>query len=120
MPSASFKASFLAAFNLGACPCGCSQVQQERAQFDIHLHDHIKPLKAKIRHKAILQYFSPFAAVELGTMAKAFNSDVLTIEKEVAALIMENQLDGKIDSHNKVRDAHLNLQHSQFRDGGGM
>jgi len=75
---------------------------EERAQFDIHLHDHIKPLKAKIRHKAILQYFSPFAAVELGTMAKAFNSDVPTIEKEVAALIMENQLDGKIDSHNKI------------------
>lgn len=70
--------------------------------YDIHVHDHIKTLKTKIRKKAILQYFSPFAAVSLETMAQSFNSDVATIEKECAALIMDNQLDGKIDSHNKI------------------
>lgn len=35
-------------------------------------------------------------------MAEAFNTTVSGLEKELAKLIMENQIQARIDSHNKV------------------
>jgi COP9 signalosome complex subunit 1 len=71
-------------------------------ELDVHLHSHTKRLLSSIRHKAILQYFSPFASVSLANMAKAFNTDVPAIEKEVASIISAGHLAARIDSHSKV------------------
>ena len=74
-------------------------------KLDLNIHSHTVRLLSAIRHKAILQYFSPFASVSLGNMARAFNTDVASIEKEVASIIAAGQLAAKIDSHSKVRTA---------------
>jgi len=34
-------------------------------------------------------------------MAEAFNTNVMNLEKELSQLIMENQIQARIDSHNK-------------------
>lgn len=68
---------------------------------DIHLHEHVEGLYQRIRNKALIQYFSPFASVNLTTMAASFNTDVGGLEKELSKLIMENLIQARIDSHNK-------------------
>jgi COP9 signalosome complex subunit 1 len=69
---------------------------------DIHLHEHVEALYQKIRNKALVQYFSPFISIDLNTMATAFNTTVSGLEKELSKLIMENLIQARIDSHNKV------------------
>jgi len=79
---------------------------------DLHLHDHVASLYQKIRSKAIVQYFSPFISVDLNTMAVAFNTDVLGLEKELSGLIMEGSIEARIDSHNKILFARTTNQRS--------
>jgi len=82
---------------------------------DLHLHDHVSSLYQQIRNKALIQYFSPFVSVDLGTMAKAFNTDVSGLEKELSALILEGSIQARIDSHNKVLYAKaINQRSSTF------
>eukprot|EP00735_Rhodelphis_limneticus_P008932 TRINITY_DN2398_c0_g1::TRINITY_DN2398_c0_g1_i1::g.20633::m.20633 TRINITY_DN2398_c0_g1::TRINITY_DN2398_c0_g1_i1::g.20633 ORF type:complete len:482 (-),score=118.26,sp/P45432/CSN1_ARATH/54.00/9e-147,RPN7/PF10602.4/3.8e-54,RPN7/PF10602.4/3.9e+03,PCI/PF01399.22/2.7e-15,Crust_neurohorm/PF01147.12/1.3,Crust_neurohorm/PF01147.12/1.3e+03,Crust_neurohorm/PF01147.12/1.4e+02 TRINITY_DN2398_c0_g1_i1:136-1518(-) len=69
---------------------------------DIYLAPHVEELYNMIRNKALIQYFSPFLSVNMHNMAAAFNTDVLSLEKELAVLIMDNQIKAKIDSHNKI------------------
>jgi COP9 signalosome complex subunit 1 len=59
---------------------------------DIHLYDHVETLYEQIRHKALIQYTNPFISVDLNTMASAFKTSVAGLEKELAALITENQI----------------------------
>ena len=59
---------------------------------DIHLFDHVETLYEQVRHKALIQYTNPFISVDLNTMASAFKTSVAGLEKELAALIMENQI----------------------------
>ncbi|RWW79609.1 hypothetical protein BHE74_00012100 [Ensete ventricosum] len=59
---------------------------------DIHLHDHVETLYTEIRHKAIIQYTIPFISVDLHTMAGAFKTNVAGLEKELEALITDNQI----------------------------
>ena len=59
---------------------------------DVHLHDHVDKLYEKIRHKALIQYTTPFISVDLAIMAAAFNTTVSGVEKELAALIMDKQI----------------------------
>mmetsp|Transcript_3835 Transcript_3835/g.7926 ORF Transcript_3835/g.7926 Transcript_3835/m.7926 type:complete len:420 (-) Transcript_3835:301-1560(-) len=83
---------------------------------DIHLHDHVERLYEQIRHKALIQYTTPFISVNLSTMAQAFNTTVLGIEKELAALIMDNQIQARIDSHNKILYArHADQRNATFQ-----
>eukprot|EP00270_Netrium_digitus_P022111 TRINITY_DN977_c0_g1_i1.p1 TRINITY_DN977_c0_g1~~TRINITY_DN977_c0_g1_i1.p1 ORF type:complete len:449 (-),score=121.18 TRINITY_DN977_c0_g1_i1:57-1403(-) len=81
--------------------------------WDIHLHDHVNTLYDQIRHKALIQYTTPFISVNLHTMAAAFNTSVAGIEKELAALIMENQIQARIDSHHRI----LYAQDADQRNG---
>ncbi|KAI0499866.1 hypothetical protein KFK09_018074 [Dendrobium nobile] len=74
---------------------------------DIHLHDHVEPLYAQIRHKAIIQYTHPFISVDLHTMACAFKTTVPGLQKELEALIADNQIQARIDSQNKILYARL-------------
>jgi COP9 signalosome complex subunit 1 len=52
----------------------------------------VEALYEQIRHKALIQYTNPFISVDLNTMAAAFKTNVAGLEKELAALIMENQI----------------------------
>ncbi|KAG9284044.1 hypothetical protein G9A89_022818 [Geosiphon pyriformis] len=69
---------------------------------DIHLHSHLETLYDNIRKKALIQYFSPFLTVDLNKMAQSFGTTVPKLERELAKLITENQIQARIDSHNKI------------------
>ncbi|XP_048532898.1 COP9 signalosome complex subunit 1-like [Triticum urartu] len=83
---------------------------------DIHLREHLGTLYNDIRHKAIIQYTLPFISVDLNTMASAFKSSVSMLEKELAALITENKIQARIDSHNKILYArHADQRNATFQ-----
>ncbi|KAI3957212.1 hypothetical protein MKW98_012087 [Papaver atlanticum] len=84
---------------------------------DIHLHDHVETLYSQIRHKALIQYTHPFVSVDLRMMADAFKTDVSGLEKELEALITDNQIQARIDSHNKILYArHADQRNSTFKN----
>jgi COP9 signalosome complex subunit 1 len=56
------------------------------------LHDHVETLYDQIRHKALIQYTLPFVSVDLNMMANALKTIVVGIEKELEALITDNQI----------------------------
>ncbi|KAM0843289.1 hypothetical protein ACQ4PT_057807 [Festuca glaucescens] len=83
---------------------------------DIHLHEHLETLYKDIRHKAIIQYTLPFISVDLNTMADAFKTSVSMLEKELVALITENKINARIDSHNKILYArHADQRNATFQ-----
>ncbi|KAF3441278.1 hypothetical protein FNV43_RR15191 [Rhamnella rubrinervis] len=83
---------------------------------DIHLHDHVETLYDQIRHKALIQYTHPFVSVDLGMMANAFKTTVSGLEKELEALITDNQIQARIDSHNKILYArHADQRNATFQ-----
>lgn len=59
---------------------------------DIHLHDHVGTLYDQIRNKALIQYTHPFVSVDMRMMADAFKTSVAGLEKELEALITDNQI----------------------------
>lgn len=59
---------------------------------DIHLHDHVETLYDQIRNKALIQYTHPFVSVDLQMMANAFKTSVAGLEKELEALITDDQI----------------------------
>jgi len=69
---------------------------------DLYLSRHVESLFDKIRKKAMVQYFSPYSSADLNVMASAFNVSVSRLEHELMSLILDGQLQAKIDSHNKV------------------
>ncbi|PNY15726.1 cop9 signalosome complex subunit 1-like protein [Trifolium pratense] len=83
---------------------------------DIHLHDHVETLYDQIRHKALIQYTHPFVSVDLNMMANAFKTTVVGLEKELEALITDNQIQARIDSHNKILYArHADQRNATFQ-----
>ncbi|GER57463.1 COP9 signalosome complex subunit 1 [Striga asiatica] len=80
---------------------------------DIHLHDHVETLYEQIRSKALIQYTLPFVSVDLRMMANAFNTSVTGLEKELETLITKDQIQARIDSHNKI----LYARHADQRNG---
>ncbi|CDP08878.1 unnamed protein product [Coffea canephora] len=83
---------------------------------DIHLHDHVETLYDQIRNKALIQYTHPFVSVDLRMMANAFKTSIAGLEKELEALITENQIQARIDSHNKVLYArHADQRNATFQ-----
>mmetsp|Transcript_22217 Transcript_22217/g.28406 ORF Transcript_22217/g.28406 Transcript_22217/m.28406 type:complete len:350 (+) Transcript_22217:1-1050(+) len=91
-------------------------------KLDIYLSQHLTCLYQQIRDRALIQYVSPYSSVCLKRMSKIFQTDVNSIESELAKLIMgddyerhknqsENEsnksnvqvnIQARIDSHNKV------------------
>ncbi|CAM8926481.1 unnamed protein product [Rhodiola kirilowii] len=83
---------------------------------DYHLHDHVETLYDQIRHKAIIQYTHPFISVDLRMMANAFKTTVGGLEKELETLITDNQIQARIDSHNKILYArHTDQRNTTFQ-----
>jgi len=56
-----------------------------------------------IRSKAVVLYFQPFSSIKLDRMSEAFGWTVEEVERHVAALIQSGDIQGRIDSQNKVR-----------------
>jgi len=84
-------------------------------QLDLHLHKHVEVLCSLLRNRAMVQYFTPYSAVNLHAMAEAFGTDVPRLEKELAVLIAEGEISARIDSHNKVLKARsVNTRSSTF------
>ncbi|EPS64067.1 hypothetical protein M569_10712, partial [Genlisea aurea] len=80
---------------------------------DIHLHDHVETLYQQIRSKALIQFTLPYVSVDLHMMATAFKTTVTGLEKELEALITNDQIQARIDSHNKI----LYARHADQRNG---
>ena len=66
----------------------------------------------------IKQYFSPYASADMTKMAQAFNTTVTDLEDELSNLILEGQIQARIDSHNKVREIRLEVWRLTFGGGG--
>ncbi|KAK2361517.1 COP9 signalosome complex subunit [Trifolium repens] len=83
---------------------------------DIHLHSHVEALYDQIRQKALIQYTLPFVSVDLNMMANAFKTTVAGLQKELETLITDNQIQARIDSHNRVLYArHADLRNATFQ-----
>ena len=48
------------------------------------------------------QYFSPYLSADMSKMAVSFNTTVLRLEDELMQLILDGQINARIDSHSKV------------------
>lgn len=84
---------------------------RESLQFDMWLAPHLHVLYRIIRDRAMMFYFRAYSLVNMNTMAAAFNLDVHTLEKQLATLIADNKLQGRIDSQHKT----LHARHSDQR-----
>jgi len=80
-------------------------------KLDMHIGPHVDELIGKIMEKGLVQYFRPFTSVKIPRMAIAFEMPVPELEKSLITLISDNNLQGRIDSHNKV----LHAKHSDQR-----
>ena len=69
---------------------------------DIYLAPHIKTLYSMIRNRALIQYFSPYLSADLRLMSTAFNTSIASLEDELMQLILDGQIQARIDSHNKI------------------
>lgn len=69
---------------------------------DMYIAPHVTTLYTKIRNRALIQYFSPYMSADMHKMAMAFNSSVGDLENEVMQLILDGQIQARIDSHNKI------------------
>jgi COP9 signalosome complex subunit 1 len=75
---------------------------QTRHYVDIHLSAHVHDLTNLIRDSAIVLYFQPFATIKLERMGLAFGWTVEEVERHVVALIQSGDIQGRVDSQNKV------------------
>lgn len=69
---------------------------------DMYLAPHVNTLYTQIRNRALIQYFSPYLSADMNKMAQAFNTTVGALEDELMQLILDNQIQARIDSHNKI------------------
>ncbi|XP_026480669.1 COP9 signalosome complex subunit 1-like isoform X2 [Ctenocephalides felis] len=69
---------------------------------DMYLAPHVNALYTQIRNRALIQYFSPYKSADMHKMAQAFNRSVSALEDELMQLILDGQIQARIDSHNKI------------------
>lgn len=70
---------------------------------DMYIAPHVNTLYTQIRNRALIQYFSPYLSADMRRMAVAFNRSVPALEDELMQLILDGQIQARIDSHNKVQ-----------------
>ncbi|KAM6501367.1 26S proteasome subunit RPN7 domain containing protein [Amanita muscaria] len=76
-----------------------------RHYLDVHLSPHVQQLTNMIRNWAVVLYFQPFKSIRLDRMADAFGWTVEEVEQSVVNLIQTNQIQGRVDSQNKILQA---------------
>nr|CAD7577418.1 unnamed protein product [Timema californicum] len=70
----------------------------------MYIAPHVNALYTQIRNRALIQYFSPYLSADMHRMADSFNTTVLALEDELMQLILEGQIQARIDSHNKTAE----------------
>jgi COP9 signalosome complex subunit 1 len=78
-------------------------VFQTRHYIDVHLSTHVHDLMDLIRNWAVVLYFQPFATIKLDRMSAAFGWTIEEVEYHVVNLIQSGNIQGRVDSQNKVR-----------------
>ncbi|KAF8624719.1 hypothetical protein AX17_007050 [Amanita inopinata Kibby_2008] len=76
-----------------------------RHYIDVHLSPHVQQLTNMIRNWAIILYFQPFTSIRLQRMSEAFGWTVEEVEQNVVNLIQTGQIQGRVDSQNKILQA---------------
>ncbi|KAN0094428.1 26S proteasome subunit RPN7 domain containing protein [Tylopilus felleus] len=76
-----------------------------RHYIDIHLGVHVNDVTQHLRQTAIVLYFQPFETIRFDRMASAFGWSIEEVEREVVALIQSGQIQGRVDSQNKILKA---------------
>jgi len=90
-------------------------------QLDVYMAPHIHKITTKILDRALVQYFRPFTSVKLQSMAVAFGTEIPVLERQLAALIAENKIQARIDSHSKVLHArHADQRAATFEQALGV
>lgn len=69
---------------------------------EMYIAPHVNALYTQIRNRALIQYFSPYLSADMRKMATAFNRSVPALEDELMQLILDGQIQARIDSHNKI------------------
>lgn len=87
--------------NYTSCLAELSKIRADLL-LDLYFHDHVDTILKKIREKALVQYCSPFVSADMKKIAVAFNCSVIEIERELSQLIVDGQIQARIDSQNKV------------------
>lgn len=75
---------------------------KDNFRLDMYLSSHINSLYSQIRNRALIQYFSPYLSADMGKMAESFNTTIPFLEDELTQLILDDQIQARIDSHNKI------------------
>lgn len=75
---------------------------KDNLMLDMYLASHVSNLYTQIRSRALIQYFSPYLSADMVKMASAFNRSVPELENEIMLLILDGQIQARIDSHNKI------------------
>ena len=55
-----------------------------------------------IKFGFISKYFSPYKSADLNRMSVSFNTSTNALEEELINLILDGQIQGRIDSQNKI------------------
>ncbi|KZV75677.1 hypothetical protein PENSPDRAFT_680900 [Peniophora sp. CONT] len=89
------------------------------------LAPHAPALAYQIRARALALYFRPFSTIKLEKMSAAFGWSVQETEKEVVSLIKSGEIQGRVDSREKVlvarkRDARAALYERALKAGDEM
>ncbi|KAL9051890.1 MAG: hypothetical protein Q9162_005728 [Coniocarpon cinnabarinum] len=91
----------LTAFASGKYTQCLSTLSAYRADWlcDVYLHRHVENLITLIRRKCIVEYFKPFSAVTIQSMAEAFgDGNEQSMQEELIGLITSNTLQARIDA----------------------
>lgn len=75
---------------------------QPLVKLNPHLAQHAEALYSQIRMRAIIQYFSPFKAVQIAQMADAFGAKPDAMLKEVVGLVQDGKLNARVDLIDRV------------------
>lgn len=69
---------------------------------DLYLARHVDTLYNEIRKRALKQYFKPYTSANMHKMAVAFNTTIYGLEDELMKLILDGQINARIDSQLKI------------------
>lgn len=75
---------------------------EQNLKFDLYMAHQLPSVLRKIKKKAFVQYITPYKIIDLKEMAQNFNMSVQDVENEVADLIVDGDIQAKIDNHNKL------------------
>lgn len=81
------------------------QTLRDNFRLDVFLSPHVEKLYSKIRNRSLIQYFSPYVVADMRKMAEAFNCTVAELENELMTLILNGEIQARIDSGTKILHA---------------